>query len=348
MTLLTPELLPTKTYPFQNLRYVFQTMGIQQGVFGSAADYLVAQRGAGANMTVDVPAGTAWITGTSITRQGIYHQTNDGTVNVGNFATADATNPRVDQVFLVVNDSSVIGGSDVPQFVIVTGVPTAGATIGIGGNRNGAVADGTIAASYPNRIRLADVLIPATATTVTTANIFDRRPKTRGHTNIATSEARTNTVYGLWTTPDQVTELVLPPDGLFRVGFQGDVQQAAAGVGAGKVAIFLNSTQLKQPDTPNNVQEVSPFNVGGVDSIICSALFGLTTVDPGGVFTSFAATGTTLGRSPESGSGSLCEIWAAAGTYHLSIQSKSTSLAMTAKQRKFWVFVVNPDLGMLA
>ena len=84
MTLLTTELLGTKTYAAQTVRQMLAQGGggLQEGAVG-ATDFKVAQRGAGANMSVDVASGGAWVQGDDATRQGLYHQTNDATINVG-------------------------------------------------------------------------------------------------------------------------------------------------------------------------------------------------------------------------------------------------------------------------
>jgi hypothetical protein len=175
MTLLQTDFLPTKSEAFQAFRYLMQDMVLQEGVVNSG-DYKAIQHTPN-NMTVDVAAGSAWVLGGAVTRQGIYHQINDATVNVGNFANSDPTNPRIDQVLLVVNDSSAIGGSDNPQFIIAQGTATAGATLD---NRSGAVVDATLNSTYHNWVRIADVLIPAASSSVVTANIRDRRPWARG------------------------------------------------------------------------------------------------------------------------------------------------------------------------
>jgi len=176
MTLLQTDFLPNKSETFQALRFMMQEMSLQTGRV-NAGDYKVTQHST-PNMTVDVAAGGAWIIGTTATRQGIYHQVNDALVNVGNFANSDPTNPRLDQVILVVNDSSIAGGSDNPQFAIVQGAATAGATLD---NRSGAVADATINTTYRNSwVRWADVLIPAGSSSILNANIRDRGPFARG------------------------------------------------------------------------------------------------------------------------------------------------------------------------
>lgn len=145
--------------------------GLQEGVVG-ATDVKPAQRGAGANQSVDIPAGAAWIQIDTGTRNGISHAYNDAVANV-TVAAADATNPRIDQACLQYNDTAIPAGTggNLPTFRILTGTATAGATLD---NRTGA-------AALPNDcLRLADILVPAASTSVVTANIRDRRPWARG------------------------------------------------------------------------------------------------------------------------------------------------------------------------
>lgn len=170
MTLLTPDLLDTQSYGFERLRYLISALGVQEGVL-DAADLKVAQRGAGANMSVDVPAGRALVRGDSGTRNGLYHVVNDATVNVP-ITAANATLPRLDQIVLHVRDTADLGDvSDTPTLEVLTGTPTASITLD---NRLGA-------AALPNNcLRIADVLVPAAAASVVTANIRDRRTFARG------------------------------------------------------------------------------------------------------------------------------------------------------------------------
>lgn len=164
-----PEFLQTRTYSAAQMRHLMKQLGVQEGVLG-ATDFDPSQRGAGANMSVDIAAGDALVQGDDVTRQGLYHVVNDAVVNAP-IAAAHATLPRIDQVILHVYDSTVVGVSDVPLIEVVTGTPTAGATLD---NRNGA------AALPNNAIRLADVLVGAAVVTILDANIRDRRPWARG------------------------------------------------------------------------------------------------------------------------------------------------------------------------
>jgi hypothetical protein len=127
MTLLTPRLLPTKSYAFSEWRDLVAGVLTQEGIV-DAGDFAVSQRGAGANMSVDVAAGAAFVQGDDATRQGIYEVVNDATINVAIAANASG-NPRIDAIVLQVNDSSVTGATDVPAVSALAGTPTAGATL---------------------------------------------------------------------------------------------------------------------------------------------------------------------------------------------------------------------------
>src|SRR6185436_19597618 len=143
--------------------------GLVEGVVG-ATDMAVAQRGAGANFSVDIGAGEALIQGDTIASQGRYYALNDAVFNLTGFTAAHATLPRIDRVTLRVRDTFHDGsGANDVSFQIVTGTATAGATLV---NLNGAAALPT------NQLLLANILIPATATTITTANI-DTTVRTR-------------------------------------------------------------------------------------------------------------------------------------------------------------------------
>jgi hypothetical protein len=184
--------------PFQRMRALLLESGggLQEGVVGAqaaAGDLKVAQRAASANLSADVALGAAWVTIDTGTRNGIGHVFSDATFNAGPFTAGNATNPRVDQVIARWNDTSIpTGAGNIPTIEVLTGTATAGATLD---NRLGATA-------LPNDcVRLADVLMPVSASSVTTANIRDRRPWARGaaftvvgngagnHTTVATTAA---------------------------------------------------------------------------------------------------------------------------------------------------------------
>lgn len=145
----------------------------QEGVWG-ATDLRVT---AGAGVSVDVGAGVAFVRGDDATDQGLYRVRNDGTLNsadfeLGGIGVADATNPRIDQIIArILDDTHDSSGERKWRLEVLQGTATGGATLD---NRSGAPA-------LPNScLRLADVLVPAGASSLLTANIRDRRPWARG------------------------------------------------------------------------------------------------------------------------------------------------------------------------
>ncbi len=76
--------------------------GGTQGVT-SAASYAVTQRGAGANFSVDVASGLAYVVGDDVTSQGTYVCWNDGTVNVAT-PSAPGSGTQIHRLVLQVQD----------------------------------------------------------------------------------------------------------------------------------------------------------------------------------------------------------------------------------------------------
>lgn len=127
----------------------------------NSGDFAVSQRAAGANMSVDVAGGHAWVRGTENQHQGAYHVYNDGTVNLS-VAAADATNPRLDLVVVKVEDDFYSGANKTASVTIVTGTPAA-------------------SPAYPtlpaNALVLAAIRVAPTASSIGTANITDLRTR---------------------------------------------------------------------------------------------------------------------------------------------------------------------------
>lgn len=164
------------------------TGALQEGVYGTsttvtaggvsgvaAADFMVTQRGAGANLSVDINmpgGGMAFVQGDTIAGQGLYGVP-VAAANINEaIGAADLTNPRVDQVILEVQDNVLdASGGNLARTRVLTGTPTSGATLT---NRSGAP---TLPGSA---LLLADVLVAANATTIPNSAIRDRRKWARG------------------------------------------------------------------------------------------------------------------------------------------------------------------------
>lgn len=155
-------------YQAIDVRRMVEAHDLGEGV-KTRGSFLVTQRGAGANMSVDVNMDElAHVRGDAVALQGLYYvPPHSATINE-TVAASDPTNPRIDRVILEVQDNvHDASGGNLARTRVITGTPSSGATLD---NLTGA-------AAVPNSaVLLADVLVPATSTTVVDANIRDRRP----------------------------------------------------------------------------------------------------------------------------------------------------------------------------
>lgn len=153
---------------------------------------------------------------------------------------------------------------------------------------------------------------------------------------IATEESRENAAYGTLTTKDEITGVVLPENGLIVVGYVSLVKNSVES--AGRVAIFLGANQLKVPAgaSPPIVQETA-LQSTGLNAVATNGA-GLNRSANGAQ--AFVTTGMTVGAENSGNSAGLVAIWAAAGTYAVSIQYKASSGTITSKERRLWVYTL--------
>lgn len=184
----------------------------------------------------------------------------------------------------------------------------------------------------------------------------------RGKSIIATSEARTNTAYGLMTTPDRVSGITLPTDGLIAVAYKATWQESVSA--AGFAAIFLGANQLQAlTSAGGNGLQCARTAAGApnIDRILTSSAVGLVTAgQAAGNAAADVTTGQVAGligdtvgvtygigsfgvRSGDDGlgAGGVVYIEAAAGTYDVSVQFKSTSGSVTVKNRRLRVWAIS-------
>jgi hypothetical protein len=187
MTLKTPIFLENDTTTQNADELRLERSYMLNGIPGvlTPGSMVVTQRGAGANMSVDVAAGAAGILGTENALQGMYNVVNDATVNLA-ISAADATNARWDAVIVRVRDSFYSGGDDDAQFVVVAGTPAASPQV-----------PDLDALGYENYLILAFVLVGANATSITNSDILDARTRTAalGGTIVCTSATRPTSPY---------------------------------------------------------------------------------------------------------------------------------------------------------
>lgn len=170
----TPLFLTANTlvHNARDFRRVTQDV-IGQGVCDYDS-FRVRQRAAGANMSVDIQtasvANRAYIRGSLTTDAGMYRvYFNSATQTNLDVATADPSNPRIDSVYLCIEDSQEVVGNSRASVRMVTGTPTGGATLD---NRTGAGA----APANMSSFLLCDILVAAAAASIANAVIRDRRP----------------------------------------------------------------------------------------------------------------------------------------------------------------------------
>jgi hypothetical protein len=159
----------------------------------------------------------------------------------------------------------------------------------------------------------------------------------KGATSIATSESRTNVAYGTLTTPDQVTGIVLPTNGLLAVWYQASWQESVAG--AARAAMFLGANQVQFADfSAPIVQATAQSDLGtpNLNRPLYTRANGLVSGPSTATnYTGDVTTGQIVGSS--NSDGGPCYIFAAAGTYTVSVQFKASSGSVTASGRKLWV-----------
>jgi len=147
------------THPAQNVRRMFASLTKDDEGVAAASEMAVTEK-ATANMSVDISAGRAWIKGTEDSFQGTYFVESQSVTNVA-VTASDATNPRIDLVVAMVEDTDYSTVTDVWTLEVVAGTP----------------ASSPSAPSQPaSSLLLATVEVAALATTIVTANITQSTP----------------------------------------------------------------------------------------------------------------------------------------------------------------------------
>lgn len=213
------------------------TAGLQEGVY-AAGSCEVTQRGAGANMSVDLAMSThengiaALVQGDSVTGQALYSVPPHSAVINETISAAHATLPRVDAVIIEIQDNvHDASGANIIRTRVVAGTATSGATLD--NARDGSHGGAAIPS---NALHVADVLVAGAAGSITNSVIRDRRKFARGA--YAEAVKATGTVSLSVTTPTWtiVDSTNLNPrvecSGVpVTVRFVGPITAVAAGVG---------------------------------------------------------------------------------------------------------------------
>jgi hypothetical protein len=165
----------------------------------------------------------------------------------------------------------------------------------------------------------------------------------RGKSIISAAESRTNVAYGLLGTPDRVQNITLPIDGLIAIVYQATWQESVDA--AARAAIFIGANQLKVGNSAlaaPALQEASCNGGANTDSLLTGGGFGLTATagSTNPAYTGDVTTGQVIGDLNLTNSFGPILVFAAAGTYDISVQFKSTSGSVTVKNRKLWVWTI--------
>jgi hypothetical protein len=302
MTLYAPLDIQNGTYSATLDRQLADAIFGAQGVV-TIADLKVAQRGAGANMSVDVAAGKLVVLGTDNAGQGKYLCFSDAITNVA-IATAPGTGlSRIDLIVAQVRDADQNGGA-FNDWIITS----------VAGVANASPVAPTAPASSQV---LARVAVGANVTSIVNANITDFRTLAAlqtGQGQRATPGghlyASTQTVMASSTVPAQVVNmsadflrggvtlssngLVVPVAGIYQVSVAVEWQVAGSAIGSGALI-----TQIKQ--NGSGVREWQSYNgatavagPGGTDLVSCAANDTIT------LYAS-QASGSNAGTRPNSG-----------------------------------------------
>lgn len=151
-------------------------------------------------------------------------------------------------------------------------------------------------------------------------------------TVISKEESRESATYGVLPTPDEIKEVIVPENGVILVGYSAKFKSSVSSAGA--AAIFLGANQLREYTTEPTT--IAAGTIGTTFRNLTSSWRGLTTASAGEALGADVTTGQTIGSSL---SGGLAAIFLAAGTYNVSVQFKSTTGKVVAKERRLWVGV---------
>ncbi len=156
MAIHNASFLQSGSYGASDFRLPSSSLIAQNGVVGTS-DMQVTAPSSG--LSVNIATGQAWVQGTQSAFQGSYYVYNDATYSLP-IGAANASNPRIDLIGIQIIDAAYGGGTSSTTFVDIQGVP----------------APTPSAPSAPaNFLTLAQVTVPAGATSITSGDIADKR-----------------------------------------------------------------------------------------------------------------------------------------------------------------------------
>lgn len=214
----------------------------------------VTQRAAGANMSVDVAAGSIWVETSHVSDAlgGHYWAHNDAVINVP-IAAADPTNPRRDLVYVQLNDAFLDGGGvNNAEVKVLAGTPA------------GSPSDPSTAA-LDNFYVIARVRVAAADSGITDAEIDDKREYATpfraprgaiGTSTVDTSESTTGTTPGNLTTAGPEVAWTATKDRRIRAVVGAELWNNTVGSAALAGFVVAGATTLAA-GTPRHLRQSS-------------------------------------------------------------------------------------------
>ena len=184
------------------------------------------------------------------------------------------------------------------------------------------------------------------ATLAQSATVNQAAQTVKGAVNIAGSQSTTSTAYTTLATPDQVTGIVLPANGLLVVGYKA--LMSVAGTDIGFVGLFLNGVQVTTGGSgaPAAV-ESSVDGSTNLGHVVSDSSRGLVAMANTGTASSDVTTGQLVGAYVSGGGvgsglapgGGLAVMFASAGTYTVSVRYRVSvnTTTVAAQNRHLWV-----------
>src|SRR5487761_1793683 len=116
---IVPWIIDGTTVDAEVIRRALPTLINPVGGIVTAGDLAVTQQ-ATPNMSVQMGVGQVWVPGSSTTTQGLYYGRNAAAATLP-IAAANATNPRIDQVIVQVQDPFYAGSTKSMAPAVITG-----------------------------------------------------------------------------------------------------------------------------------------------------------------------------------------------------------------------------------
>jgi hypothetical protein len=159
----------------------------------------------------------------------------------------------------------------------------------------------------------------------------------RGASIISAGESLSGAAYAFMPTPDRVQNIVLPSTGFLEILYHARWSQTVSSAAA--AAIFLNGTQLKVA-TENNatpVNQEASMGTGLVNNRLTTSPVGIgSSAGTSAGMDNDVTTGQSFAIMPN-GSGGVCRVFAAAGTYEVGVKFKANSGNVSAGLRRLYV-----------